>query len=752
MRLPKIAYSIKKNLRSIKSFGGINKTENFKEGEFKNALGLSSKGYPALTTSAPLRRIFQGENILDFYEHNGKLLIIDTDGNLTFDGKAVGIVSATKKQFATVNTKLCIFPDKVYIDLDTMELHPLVEGIFPPRTFGAVQITSDSISFSSEAPYLQSLTETFGDDYKYAQGKQTYAYGNNRSDVEKCWDKDRKIWKNLREIQYAAALTDWNMDEAGYIEYHLSTGNIFIPSISQSGQINIVEGDWNGINTNLYNNEGIYCVITNINTEYEYEIDESTIRYVTKTYTYDAYRASDGVKLFADAFVEGDTVDVSGTPLTLYDGTGIKIEKIDGESNTLYFPKDSFSGAISYLEASTDISGDLIFRVQYYDYEGGIPDESTQFINQQFYKAKIYDTVKAGSLLYYYNGFISVWDKEELKVVAQFEAEQFEAEWMQGNQASWNYDMLPYSIEGATIKVSKHIPDLDYICESENRLWGVSNKTHTIYASALGLPGEFNEFDVISTDSYAVAVASEDDFTAICAYGGGVCCFKENRLHKILGSYPAEYYMNEYEIAGVQKGSERSLCIINEVLYYKGEYGVYAYSGGTPRLVSYELGTETCKGEASATDGVNYYISLTDGIYVYDKLHGVWHRPWENCSTQMMSIGDRIILLCEGVLFDNLGQEENTLWRAEFTPFDEDSPLKKVYCSMQLLMKTSKGSSIRVLVSSDGKIPKPVYSKSFIRDMTVEVSLPHQRCSVMKVIIEGKGKATLYGITREFTA
>ena len=53
------------------------------------------------------------------------------------------------------------------------------------------------------------------------------------------------------------------------------------------------------------------------------------------------------------------------------------------------------------------------------------------------------------------------------------------------------------------------MPDLDFICESENRLWGCSNETRTIYASALGDPTNFFSYQGLSTDSYAVAVGSE---------------------------------------------------------------------------------------------------------------------------------------------------------------------------------------------------------------------------------------------------
>ena len=64
----------------------------------------------------------------------------------------------------------------------------------------------------------------------------------------------------------------------------------------------------------------------------------------------------------------------------------------------------------------------------------------------------------------------------------------------------------------------KGVPDLDYICECENRLWGCSSADKTIYASALGMPEIFYDYRGVSTDSYAVAVGSAGEFTGICKF------------------------------------------------------------------------------------------------------------------------------------------------------------------------------------------------------------------------------------------
>ena len=66
-----------------------------------------------------------------------------------------------------------------------------------------------------------------------------------------------------------------------------------------------------------------------------------------------------------------------------------------------------------------------------------------------------------------------------------------------------------------TLTLAREIPDLDFLCVNENRCWGC--KGDTIYASKLGDPTNWNVFDGISTDSYAVDAGSEGEFTACCA-------------------------------------------------------------------------------------------------------------------------------------------------------------------------------------------------------------------------------------------
>lgn len=190
--------------------------------------------------------------------------------------------------------------------------------------------------------------------------------------------------------------------------------------------------------------------------------------------------------------------------------------------------------------------------------------------------------------------------------------------------------------ETGEIKIERKIPDMDFICESENRLWGCNSKKQTIYASALGEPGNFNVLTGQTTDSYAVAVGSEGDFTGCCKLGSSVLFWKETTLHKMLGSFPAEYTLTSYSIEGLRAGCHKSLQVINEVLFYMGLHGVYTYTGGTPTLMSENFGGREFTDAVSGSDGERYYLAVREGeqrhLFIYETRYGFWvHEGYIYC-------------------------------------------------------------------------------------------------------------------------
>lgn len=79
-------------------------------------------------------------------------------------------------------------------------------------------------------------------------------------------------------------------------------------------------------------------------------------------------------------------------------------------------------------------------------------------------------------------------------------------------------------MDGDPLIVRNEMPDLDYIIESGNRLWGcrydAANKINEIYASKLGDFKNWNSFSGLSTDSYAVSCGTDGKWTGAVTYYG----------------------------------------------------------------------------------------------------------------------------------------------------------------------------------------------------------------------------------------
>lgn len=126
----------------------------------------------------------------------------------------------------------------------------------------------------------------------------------------------------------------------------------------------------------------------------------------------------------------------------------------------------------------------------------------------------------------------------------------------------------------STVRMERRVPDLDYITECDNRVWGCSNKENVIYACRLGDPTNWFSYRGIAADSYAVTVGSDGAFTGAATCMGYALFFKENTLHKLYGSKPSDFQLTSLHCRGVAKNAARSLCVLNETLYYLSPDGV----------------------------------------------------------------------------------------------------------------------------------------------------------------------------------
>lgn len=324
-----------------------------------------------------------------------------------------------------------------------------------------------------------------------------------------------------------------------------------------------------------------------------------------------------------------------------------------------------------------------------------------------------------------------------------------------------------------SITVERKIPDMDFICENGNRLWGCNSQNNEIYASKLGDPTNFNCFMGIASDSYAVSVGTDGEFTGAISYRGYVLFFKEACVHKIYGMNPP-YTVNTSYIRGVQKGSSLSLVVVNETLYYKSPKGICAFEGGVPICISQALGDEYYTDAVAGALGDKYYICMSDKyetrhLFVFDEGKRIWHREDEinilefashNCNLYFIAEIDGVKRLClaDGVnRFGNFTnelsgyfEEEDFHWCAESGPWGLSIPENKYYSKIVFRAYGKKGSFVKIDFQTDlnGKWDT---QKEFRLDKTGSFVLPFisPRCDTLKIRISGKGEFNIYSISRE---
>ena len=315
--------------------------------------------------------------------------------------------------------------------------------------------------------------------------------------------------------------------------------------------------------------------------------------------------------------------------------------------------------------------------------------------------------------------------------------------------------------DSETLSISRTAPELDFICENENRLWGC--KGDTIYASKLGDPFNWNVFDGVSTDSYAVGVGSAGDFTACVSYLGYPIFFKEDQIYKVYGDRPSNFQVMGSASLGVESGSHKSLAVAGEVLFYLSRAGIVAYSGGIPQSNSEAFGTVCYHNGVGGSDGVKYFVSMEDvagewSLFVYDTTRGMWHREDDTQAVGWAYNEDLYCLTADGYMWLNgnarhvpqgASQEGAVQSMVEFGEFTEDNPDKKGTVKLQVRAFVNAGSSLSfyMMFDSSGEW-ELVDTLTAERLRTYVLPIVPRRSDHFKIKITGSGGWRLYSLTR----
>lgn len=325
--------------------------------------------------------------------------------------------------------------------------------------------------------------------------------------------------------------------------------------------------------------------------------------------------------------------------------------------------------------------------------------------------------------------------------------------------------------ETGSLSIKRTVPDLLYLCENENRLWGCDGTT--IYASKLGDIFNWNVFDGLETDSYAVTAGSAGNFTACISYLGYPVFFKEDNIYKVYGDTPSKFQVMGSATLGAAQGCASSLAVAGEVLFYLSNTGIVAYSGGIPRSAGDALGVGPLQNAVAGSDGLNYYASIQRGgawrLYVYDTQRGAWYIEDETHATHFARQDGNLYFLntagevwtAGSIRSTPEGTAEGAVeWEAEFADFYEyttysststAAPEKKGVGKFQIRLELDAGASADVMIRYDSTGDwETVSTLTATQKRSFYLPVVPRRCDHYRLKLKGVGGCRVYSLTREY--
>jgi len=329
-------------------------------------------------------------------------------------------------------------------------------------------------------------------------------------------------------------------------------------------------------------------------------------------------------------------------------------------------------------------------------------------------------------------------------------------------------ETIPQSAESVTI--SRTIPEMDYVCECQNRLWGcyygITNgeTVNEIYCCALGDFKNWRQYMGLSTDSWTGSVGSDGQWTGAVNYLGYPTFFKENRIHRVTVSTEGAHRIDETVCRGVQKGSSKSLVVVNETLYYKSRSDICAYQGGFPTGVSAALGTEMYHDAAAGAVGSKYYISMLDEnneahLFTYDISRGIWLHEDDLRVTQFARVDNELFAVSANNLYTLLGSlpiagaaaETGMTWEAISGVQYYEYPENKRLSRYNIRMKMAQGASLAVYIQYDSNgtwvSAGSVTAASAAIDSCLFPIRP-RRCDHLQIKLVGSKDIRIYSIAK----
>lgn len=256
-------------------------------------------------------------------------------------------------------------------------------------------------------------------------------------------------------------------------------------------------------------------------------------------------------------------------------------------------------------------------------------------------------------------------------------------------------------------------------------------------------------------------------------WGRYPCFFKEEHIYKVYGDKPSNFQVMGSASLGVEAGSDASVAIAGETLFYLARTGIVAYSGGIPQQVGAAFGTQRFRNAVGGSDGTKYYVSMKDTagawhLFVYDTLRGLWHREDALEVVGWGWNGELYFLAADGRLLLNGNartaqaaavRETEVSWMTEWADFYEYTtyssasvpiPQKKGIGKLLVRLELDEGASVKIEMQfdSDG-VWREVKTLQAEKKRSFYLPIVPRRCDHFRIRMTGSGGCRLYSLVRE---
>lgn len=321
-----------------------------------------------------------------------------------------------------------------------------------------------------------------------------------------------------------------------------------------------------------------------------------------------------------------------------------------------------------------------------------------------------------------------------------------------------------------TFSLSRPLPDIKYVTEWNNRLWGCGGENNSvIYASALGTPRCWSVYENTAADSYWMNVGDGEEWTGAATFEDHAYLFKQNKMWKIFGNKPSNFQSAVYDFGTI---ANKSIATVGNMMVWASRDGIYAYNGGMPQRISHNLGDERFYGDCVGWGCQNkYYIYCARvpsperddyKIYVYDAETGLWYEEtavtsgiFGSCQLPeevIMNTKDGLVgITGTGIPVPPTaatGTEDKVEWSFDTPELASGDPDFKWIAKIQISCELEEGATAAVSAFYDGSdVPYVIGRFAEGRRRTELLPARLRRCQRVKLRVEGSGFIKIYSIS-----